>query len=55
MLKFIKHHMSTIDGIETYPIISLSIFVAFFAGLLMWVFLAKKENMDKMSQFPLNH
>lgn len=54
MLKFIKHHMSTIDGIEIYPVISLSIFVAFFVGLLIWVMRSKKEFIDEISQYPLD-
>lgn len=38
MLKFIKHNMETISGIEIYPIISLLIFFLFFIGLYVWVF-----------------
>ena len=33
MLKFIKHNMETISGIEIYPIISLLIFFLFFVVL----------------------
>lgn len=53
MLKFIKHHMETIDGIEIYPIISLLIFFLFFAGLYWWVFTAKKSYLEEVSQLPL--
>ena len=31
MLKFVKEHMQTIEGIATYPMISLLIFFVFFA------------------------
>ncbi|UNY99178.1 CcoQ/FixQ family Cbb3-type cytochrome c oxidase assembly chaperone [Zhouia spongiae] len=55
MLKFVKNHMATIDGIEIYPIISLSIFFVFFAALFWWVFTAKKEYIKKVSQFPLDN
>ncbi|WP_340075647.1 CcoQ/FixQ family Cbb3-type cytochrome c oxidase assembly chaperone [Leptobacterium sp. I13] len=55
MLKFIKDHMATIEGIELYPIISLSIFFLFFIGLFWWVFTAKKEYIKKISRFPLDN
>ena len=53
MFEQIKHNMETIEGIETYPIMALLIFFAFFVGLALWVFLYKKEKMDEMSQIPL--
>lgn len=35
MLKYIKHHLESIDGIEIYPILSLLIFTVFF-GVVIW-------------------
>ncbi|MGB1269634.1 MAG: CcoQ/FixQ family Cbb3-type cytochrome c oxidase assembly chaperone [Flavobacteriaceae bacterium] len=55
MLKFIKHHMETIEGIEIYPIISLLIFFAFFIALFWWVIKSKSSYIDKVSQLPLDH
>ncbi|WP_062061554.1 cbb3-type cytochrome c oxidase subunit 3 [Aquimarina longa] len=55
MLKFIKGHMESIDGIQVYPIISLLIFFIFFAGLFWWVFTAKKEHIKEVSQIPLDN
>ena len=55
MLKFVKDHMATIDGIEIYPIISLTIFFIFFMGLFWWVFTAKNEHIKKISQLPLDN
>ncbi len=55
MLKFVKNHMDSIAGIEIYPIISLLIFFFFFAGLFYWVFTAKKEYIDRMSDIPLDN
>lgn len=52
MLKFIKHNMETISGIEIYPIISLLIFFLFFVGLYVWVFTYKKEKITEMSNLP---
>jgi cytochrome c oxidase cbb3-type subunit IV len=54
MLKFIKHHMDTISGIEIYPIISLSIFFGFFAVLLIWVLTYNKTKIKELSEIPLN-
>lgn len=54
MLKFIKHHMTSIDGIEIYPILSLLIFVIFFAGLGWHVARMKKETIDELKNYPLN-
>lgn len=53
MLKFIKHHLTGIDGIEIYPIISLLIFFIFFVVLFAWVFTAKKDYIKEVSQLPL--
>lgn len=52
MLKFIKHNLETISGIEIYPIISLLIFFLFFVGLYVWVFTYKKEKINEMSNIP---
>lgn len=52
MLKFIKHHMTGIEGIEIYPIISLLIFFTFFTLLFLWVFTAKKNYIDEVSNLP---
>ncbi|NEV93632.1 CcoQ/FixQ family Cbb3-type cytochrome c oxidase assembly chaperone [Psychroflexus sp. YR1-1] len=54
MLKFIKGHMETIEGIEIYPIISLLIFFLFFVVLFWWVFTAKKDYVNEVSQIPLD-
>ncbi len=53
MLKFIKGHMASIDGIEIYPIISLLIFFTFFVVLFWWVFTAKKDYISTVSNLPL--
>lgn len=54
MLKFIKHNMETISGIEIFPIISLLIFFFFFVGLYTWVYTYKKDTINEMSRLPLN-
>lgn len=55
MLKFVKNHMESIIGIEIYPLISLIIFFSFFVALFWWVFTAKKEYLNEVSNIPLDH
>lgn len=53
MLKFIKHTMDTISGIEIFPIISLVIFFTFFMGLLLWVRKSDKTYINHVKNLPL--
>lgn len=53
MLKFIKHHMETITGIEIYPLISLLIFFIFFTVLIAWVIRSDKGYISHMAGMPL--
>ena len=54
MLKFVKSHLETIEGVATYPLISLTIFFLFFVGLFWWVFTASKGHIKEMSELPLD-
>lgn len=54
MLKYIKHHMETIAGIEIFPLISLVIFVLFFIGLFIWVIKTDKKQIETISRLPLD-
>jgi len=54
MLKFIKHNMETIIGIEIFPIISFLIFFIFFIGLFVWVFRMQKSEINTMAAMPLD-
>ena len=54
MLKFIKHHMASIDGIEIYPLISLGIFFLFFVLLFIYVFMGGKNRFKDVSMMPLS-
>ena len=53
MLKFVKGYMESIEGVATYPMISLLIFFVFFTVLFWWVFTASKEHIQEVSQLPL--
>ena len=55
MLKYIKNHMESITGIEIYPMISLLIFFTFFVLLFWWVFTAKKDYIQTVSNIPLDN
>ncbi len=53
MLKFIKHNMETIIGIEIFPLISFIIFFSFFVGLIIYVIALSKRHVADMSAMPL--
>jgi len=53
MLKFVKNHLESIEGVATYPMISLLIFFVFFVLLFWWVFTARKEYIKEVSELPL--
>lgn len=54
MLKFIKHHMESIAGIEIYPVISFVIFFVFFIALTVYVFKVDKKLFNDISNIPLD-
>lgn len=54
MLKFIKHNMETIIGIEIFPIISFLIFFLFFIVLFVWVYQMKKTEVNALAALPLD-
>lgn len=49
----IKDTLQNIGGIGLYGIISICLFFAVFTGMLVWVFLLKKNYVTKMSGLPL--
>ena len=54
MLKFIKHHMSTITGIEIFPIIGFVLFFSFFLFMLWWVLTTDKRQIKYLEEMPLS-
>ena len=54
MLKYIKHSVESIDGIEIYPMISLLIFFAVFITMLIHVLKLPKSSIAEISQLPLD-
>lgn len=53
MLRYIKHNLESIDGVEIYPMISLLVFFIFFAGLIWWVIRVDKKYISDLEQYPL--
>jgi len=55
MLRFAKHYLDTISGIEIYPIISLLLFFLVFTTMLIIVLKMPKKNIEKISNLPLDN
>ncbi len=54
MMKIVKSHLETIEGVATYPVISLLIFFVFFTLLFWWVLTTSKERIREMKELPLD-
>jgi cytochrome c oxidase cbb3-type subunit IV len=52
MLRFITGNLTTIDGVSIYPIISLLIFVLFFAVMITRVVRMKKAEISELGKLP---
>ena len=53
MLRFIKHNLTSMFGIEIYPLISLVLFTAFFAVVLIYVWKMSKARVAELAASPL--
>jgi len=47
--------LSSIPGIELYPIVALILFVGFFTGLIVWFVKADKSAMRNHAEMPLDN
>ena len=54
MLKYIKEHAASIDGVSIYPIFSLLVFVIFFIVLLWYVKKMDAKKIKEISNLPLD-
>jgi len=50
----ISNYLVEISGVSIYPIISLLLFVLFFAGVLIWVFFIDQNKVNYIANIPLN-
>ena len=55
MLKFIKHNLEGIDGVEIYPIISLLLFFTVFITMIVFVYKLPKRRIDELGGLPLDN
>jgi hypothetical protein len=51
-MKFIDY-LTSITGVEIFPLISLLIFFLFFTGLLVYTFKADKSRLKYLSSLPI--
>ncbi|WP_322549438.1 CcoQ/FixQ family Cbb3-type cytochrome c oxidase assembly chaperone [Flavobacterium psychraquaticum] len=52
MLKFIKHNLETINGVDIYPIISLTLFFVIFVVFIVWAMTYSKDKIKELSELP---
>ena len=50
-----KEVLQSIEGIGIFPIISMIVFVIFFAAVIIWYFKADKKYLNKMKNLPLDN
>ncbi len=55
MLRFIKHSLTTIDGVSIFPLISLLIFVLFFIVISVMVCKMNKEEITELENIPFEN
>jgi len=49
----LKNVLESIQGIDIFPIISLTVFALFFCAMLIWVFKLDNKTVAKMKNLPL--
>lgn len=54
MMRFITHHLTTISGVELFPMLSLLMFVIFFALILFRVWRMSRTDAEELSSLPFN-
>ena len=52
MLKFIKHNLETISGVDINPIISLTLFFIIFVAFFIWAMTYSKDKIKELSELP---
>ena len=50
-----KEILQSIEGVSVYPIISLIVFVLFFAVILVWMLKVDKKYIKKMESLPFEN
>jgi cbb3-type cytochrome oxidase subunit 3 len=52
-MKF-SNYLEQIIGVSIFPIVSLLLFVAFFTGVLVWIYSIDKKEIEHMENLPFN-
>ncbi len=53
MLKFIKGHMTSIEGVDLFPVMAFLLFLGIFLFVIWWVYGMRRDDVDRMSALPL--
>lgn len=53
-MRYVKHFIEDIAGIEIYPMISLLIFFIFFLVLTVYVLMMRKQHANYMASRPID-
>lgn len=51
----IRDVLQSVEGISLYPIISLIIFILFFAVMILWMIKVDKKYINKMKNLPFDN
>lgn len=49
-----KYYFEQIQGVEIWPVISLTIFFTFFLGLVFWAYKVDKSYISEMEKMPMD-
>jgi F420-0:gamma-glutamyl ligase-like protein len=55
MLRYIKHHITSEEGVEWYGIFALLIFVVFFGIVLFRLLRMKRTDIDELKNIPFQN
>ncbi|HSF90045.1 MAG TPA: hypothetical protein VLA46_11545 [Saprospiraceae bacterium] len=47
-------YLEQIMGVSIFPVISLVLFVAFFTGVIVWIYSIDKKEIEHLENLPLN-
>jgi hypothetical protein len=54
MLKFIKHHMTSISDIDIYPVAAFVLFLGIFIVASWYILTTERSRIEHMEQLPLS-
>ena len=47
-------YLEQIMGVSIFPVFSLLLFVAFFTGVIVWIYTIDKKELEHLENLPLN-